>query len=76
MESLKKYSEVIKSLEESGDCGVGNKGADLAEKGAPTARKMTTIKGDPAFVGVGLVRGSDLKKLEFDGTELNGGLRF
>ncbi|KAM0753685.1 putative stearoyl-CoA 9-desaturase [Meredithblackwellia eburnea MCA 4105] len=69
IESLKKYSEVITSLNESGAAGVGGKQADLT---SGPARKTVQITGNPGNKGKSLVEPEYVPK--FSGTQLCAGL--
>ncbi|GAA5920946.1 hypothetical protein JCM1841_003637 [Sporobolomyces salmonicolor] len=68
VEALKKYSEVIETLRQSGAEGVAGKTSDLST----AVRKTVTIKGDPQL------RGAELEPVErpptFETMRLTGGL--
>ncbi|GAA5919031.1 hypothetical protein JCM6882_009685 [Rhodosporidiobolus microsporus] len=68
VEALKKYSEVIEALKESGAEGVSGKGADLST----TQRRNVVIKGDPQLKGAPL--GKPQKLPHFDTIRLTGGI--
>ncbi|GAA6024971.1 hypothetical protein JCM10207_008122 [Rhodosporidiobolus poonsookiae] len=68
VESMKKYSELIETLRESGAEGVSGKSADLST----AVRRNVVIKGDPQLKGAPLGKPQKLPKL--DSLRINGGL--